>query len=357
MAGAAGFTLADLAKALQARLEGDPARVVTGVATLDRATPAEISFVTHPRYRDAARASRAGAFLASDDVGDLPAPSLRCAAPQRALIELLRLFYPPPTVTPGVDPTAVVARGARVDPTAAIGPLTVVEDGATIGAGVRLHALVYVGQGAEIGAESVLYPHVTVRDGVRLGRRVIVHPGAVLGADGFSYVLDDGRHRKIPQVGRVVIEDDVEIGANAAVDRAMLGDTVIRRGTKVDNLVQIAHNCEVGEDCVIAAQVGIAGSSRIGRGVVLAGQVGVADHLTIGDGVTAAAQTGIHNDIEPGQTIWGTPARPAFQTKRIAVAESQLPELVRRVRALERAVDALTRARGSSTPADGDDGS
>jgi len=353
MARAARFTLAELATALGARLEGDPARVVTGVATLDRATPAEISFVTHARYHDAARVSRAGAFLASDDAGELPGPALRCSAPQRALVDLLLLFHPPATTVPGIDATAVVARGAHVDPTASIGPLTVVEDGAMIGAGARLHALVYVGPGAEIGAESVLYPHVTVRHGVRLGRRVIVHPGAVLGADGFSYVPDAGRHRKVPQVGGVVIEDDVEIGANAAVDRAMLGETVIRRGTKIDNLVQIAHNCDVGEDCVIAAQVGIAGSSRIGRGVVLAGQVGVADHLTVGEGVTAAAQTGIHTDIAAGQTIWGTPARPAFQTKRIAVAANHLPELARRVRALERAVEALTSGRGSA-PGGGD---
>lgn len=352
MARAAGFTLAELAKALHARLDGDPARVVTGVGTLDRATPAEISFVTHARYLDAARTSRAGAFLASDDAGELPGPTLRCAVPQRALIDLLLLFHPPAAAVPGIDATAVVARSARIDPTACIGPLTVVEAGATIGAGARLHALVYVGPGAEIGAESVLHPHVTVRDGVRLGRRVIVHPGAVLGADGFSYVPDGGRHRKVPQVGGVLIEDDVEIGANAAVDRAMLGDTVIRRGTKIDNLVQIAHNCEVGEDSVIAAQVGIAGSCRIGRGVVLAGQVGVADHLTVGDGVTAAAQTGIHISVEAGQTLWGTPARPAFQTKRIVVAENQLPELARRVRALERAVEALTR--GPSAPGGGD---
>ena len=352
--GAAGFTLAELAEALHATLDGDPARVVTGVATLDRATAAEISFVTHARYHAAARASRAGAFLASEEVGELPGPVLRCAAPQRVLIELLLLFYPPAVAAPGIDVTAVVSREARVDPSASIGPLAVVEAGATVGAGVKLHALVYVGRDAKIGDGSILYPHVTVREGVRLGRRVIVHPGAVLGADGFSYVREGGAHRKVPQVGGVLIEDDVEIGANSAIDRAMLGDTVIRRGAKLDNLVQIAHNCEVGEDSVIAAQVGVAGSSRLGRGVVLAGQVGVADHLTVGDGVTAAAQTGIHTSVGPGQTLWGTPARPAFQTKRIAVAANQLPELTRRVRALERAVEALTRRFGSEAPEGGD---
>ena len=354
MAGPAGFTLAELAEALHATLDGDPARVVTGIAPLDRATPVEISFVVHARYQEAARVSRAGAFLAPPDVGDLPAPVLRCASAQRALVDLLLLFHPPAATVPGIDPTAVVARGARVDASASIGPLTVVERGATVGAGARLHALVYVGPGAEIGAGSILYPHVTVREGVRLGRRVIVHPGAVLGADGFGYVPEGGVHLKIPQVGGVVIEDDVEIGANTAIDRAMLGDTVIRRGTKIDNLVQIGHNCEVGEDSIIAGQTGLSGSCRLGRGVVLAGQVGVADHLTVGDGVTAAAQTGIHTNIDPGQTLWGTPARPAMQAKRIAVAEAQLPELVRRVRALERAVQALIR--GDSPAGPGGDG-
>ena len=253
----AGFTLGELAEVLQARLEGDPARVVVGVAPLDSAGPDDISFVTDTRYHDAARASRAGAFLASPEASGLPAPTLRCAAPQQALIDLIRLFHPLVPAPPGVDRTAVVAADARVDATASVGALCVIESRAVVGPGVRLHALVHVGTGVEIGEGSVIYPHVSLREGVRLGRRVIIHPGAVLGADGFGFAFDGSAHRKIPQVGGVLIEDDVEIGANTTIDRATFGDTIVRRGTKIDNLVQIGHNVITGKNCIIVAQVGI----------------------------------------------------------------------------------------------------
>jgi len=339
--GKAGFTLGELAEVLQARLEGDPARVVVGVAPLDSAGPDQISFLTDARYYGAARASRAGAFLAPADATGLPAPALRCAAPQQALIDLIRLFHPLVPAPPGVDRTAVVAADARIHPTASVGPLCVIESGAVVGPGVRLHALVHVGAGVEIGEATLIYPHVSLRDGVRLGRRVIIHAGAVLGADGFGFAFDGSGHRKIPQVGGVLIEDDVEIGANTTIDRATFGDTIIRRGTKIDNLVQIGHNVEVGEHSLLVAQVGVSGSSRLGKGVVLAGQVGVADHVTIGDGVVAGAQAGIPSSLEPGEKVLGTPARPIIQAKRIMVAEARLPELLRQVRALEKRLDEL----------------
>jgi len=337
----AGFTLGKIAEVLQARLEGDPARVVVGVAPLDSAGPDQISFITDTRYHDAARASRAGAFLASPDITGLPAPALRCATPQQAMIDLIRLFHPAVPAPPGVDRTAVVAVDAHVDPAVSIGPLCVIESGAVISAGVRLHALVHVGAGVQIGEGTEIYPHVSLRDGVRLGRRVIIHGGAVLGADGFGFAFDGRGHRKIPQVGGVLIEDDVEIGANTTIDRATFGDTIIRRGTKIDNLVQIGHNVEVGEHSLLVAQVGISGSSRLGKGVVLAGQVGVADHVTLGDGVVAGAQSGIPSSLEAGEKVMGTPARPAIQAKRIMVAEARLPELLRQVRALEKRLDEL----------------
>jgi UDP-3-O-[3-hydroxymyristoyl] glucosamine N-acyltransferase len=348
----AGFTLGEIAEALQAQLEGDPARVVVGVAPLDTAGPDQISFLTDLRYHDAARASRAGAFLAPKTVADLPAPTLHCAAPQQALIDLLRLFHPPVPTAPGIDRTAVVAADARVDSTASVGPLTVIESQAVIGPGVRLHALVYVGPGVQVGEGSVIYPHVSLRDGVRLGRRVVVHPGAVLGADGFGFAFDGNEHRKIPQVGGVLIEDDVEIGANTTIDRATFGDTIVRRGSKIDNLVQIGHNVEVGEHSLLVAQVGVSGSSRLGRGVVLAGQVGVADHVTLGDGVVAAAQTGIPSSLEAGAKVFGTPARPIGLAKRIVVAETRLPELLQRVRTLEQRVERLSAQLGQP-PASG----
>jgi UDP-3-O-[3-hydroxymyristoyl] glucosamine N-acyltransferase len=341
MATPAVFTLGQLAQALDATLDGDPGRVVTGVAPLEHAGPDEISFLTDPRFRQSARASRAGAFLAPLDATDLPAPILRCRTPQRALIDLLRLFHPAERPAAGVHPLAVVEPGAWLDPTVAVGALCVIEAGARLGAGVHLHPLVFVGRDAEIGDETVLHPHVTVREGVRIGRRVIVHAGAVLGADGFGYVFDGAIHRKIPQVGSVLIEDDVEIGAGTTIDRATLGQTVVRRGTKIDNLVQIGHNAEIGADSIIVAQVGISGSVRLGRGVVLAGQVGVADHRTIGDGAVVGARAGVHVDIPAGETWLGTPVRPITQAKRIMAAEGQLPDLVHRLRALERRLAAV----------------
>ena len=338
----AGFTLGELAEALGATLEGDPRRVVTGVAPLQSAGPDQVSFVTNARYHDAAKVSRAGAFVAGADAAGLPAPVLRVRAPQQALVDLLNLFHPPAAVVPGVHPSAVIAADARVDPTAAVAAHAVVDAGARIGPRVRVGPLVYVGGGVEIGEDSVLGAHVVVLAGVRLGRRVVVHPGAVLGADGFGFAFDGAQHRKIPQTGSVLIEDDVEIGANTTIDRATFGDTIVRRGTKIDNLVQIGHNVEVGEHSILVAQVGISGSSRLGRGVVLAGQVGVADHVTIGDGALVGAQAGVPSSLDAGGKFLGTPARPILEAKRIMAAEAKLPELLRRVRALERRLAALT---------------
>ena len=330
------FTLGQLAEALAAKLAGDPDRVVTGVATLDAASPDDISFLIDPRYEAAARSSRAGAFIAPVGTCGLPAPVLECAAPQRSLIELLTLFHPRPAVPPGIDATAVVSVDAVIDPSAAVGPLAVVEAGARIAARVRVHALAYVGAGVEIGEDSVVYPHVVLRDGVTIGRRVVIHAGAVLGADGFGYTQHAGVHHKVPQVGRVLIEDDVEIGANTTIDRATLGATIIRRGAKIDNLVQIAHNVEIGEHAAIAAQSGIAGSSRLGRRALLGGQVGISDHVTVGDDVVAAAQTGIAQDVPAGSKVAGTWARPLALARRVWVAQADLPEMAARLRKLER---------------------
>ena len=341
--GGAGFTLGQLAAILKGTVDGDAARVVTGVATLEAAGPQHIAFVADGRYRQAALASRAGAFLAADDVHDLPAPVIRCREPRLTLIELLHLFHPPASVVAGVDASARVASDARVHPTATVGALAVVEAGAVIGAHVRLHPLVYVGPGAEIGEDSVLHPHVVVREGVRVGRRVIVHAGAVLGADGFGYTWDGSAHRKIPQVGSVVIEDDVEIGANTTIDRGTLGPTIVRRGVKIDNLVMVAHNVEIGEDIVIAAQTGISGSCRVGRGVVLGGQVGIGDHVTVGDGAMLSSQSGVVSDVPAGVKLAGTYGRPLMEFQRIWVTEAQLPDMLRRLRALERRLEELTK--------------
>ena len=335
------FTLGQLAEVLAAKLVGDPDRVVTGVATLDAASPSDVSFLIDPRYEAAARQSRAGAFIAPIGTRGLPAPVLECAAPQRTLVELLTLFHPRATLPAGVDATAVVAADVLLEEEAAVGPLAVIEAGARIGARVQIHALVYVGAGVQIGDDSVVYPHVVLRDGVTVGRRVIIHAGSVLGADGFGYASDGGKYRKIPQVGGVVVEDDVEIGANTTIDRATLGITRIRRGTKIDNLVQVAHNVEIGEDVAVAAQSGIAGSSRLGRGVVLGGQVGIADHVTVGDGAMLSAQAGTTRDVPPGEKMAGTWARPSMQARRIWIAQAELPDMAARLKKLEQRIAEL----------------
>ena len=334
----AQFTLGRIAEALGATLEGDPARVMLGVAPLDIAGPEHVSFLVNPRYDRAVAQSAAGAVVVGRDVEGLPQALLRVDSPQAALIALLRLFYPEPPAATGIHSTAVVGEGAHVDPTAWVGACAVVEPDARIGARSRVGALCFIGAGAVLGDDVVLHPRVVVTDGVRIGDRVVVHPGSVLGADGFGYAFDGTAHRKIPQVGGLRIEDDVEIGANSTIDRATLGDTRIRRGTKIDNLVQVGHNCDVGEDVILVAQVGVSGSCKIGNRAVLAGQVGLADHVTIGTGAVVTAQSGVPNEVPDGEVWSGTPSRPSGETKRIWAAEALLPELLRRFRALEKRV-------------------
>ncbi len=335
------FTLGRLAEALGATLHGDAGQLVRGVAPLESAGPEEISFVTSPKYQRLAAASGAGALVVGPEVPDLERTLLRVASPPAALITLLRLFHPNPPVEPGVHHAAWVAPEARVHPTAAIGPGAVIEGDAVIGPRTFVGALTYVGRGAVLGADVMLYPRVVIRDGVRIGDRVIVHPGAVLGADGFGYAFDGSAHQKIPQVGGLIIEDDVEIGANSAIDRATMGATIVRRGTKIDNLVQIGHNCDIGEHVILVAQVGVSGSCKIGNRAVLAGQVGVSDHVTVGAGAIVTAQSGVKGEVPAGEVWSGYPARPSTEFRRIWAAEAMLPELLKRVRSLEKQVREL----------------
>jgi UDP-3-O-[3-hydroxymyristoyl] glucosamine N-acyltransferase len=345
-------SLGELARLAGGDLEGDPGLEIRGFASLESAGPRDLSFVAAARHLAAARRSAAAALIAPPglDVGGRPV--IRVSQPYAAVAAVLPVFFPEPPVAPGVHPTAVIAAGARVAPEASVGAFAVVAEGAVVAGGAVVHPHVFVGPGCQVGEASVLHPHVVLRAGVVLGRRVVIHPGSVLGADGFGYVFDGEAHRKIPQVGRVVVEDDVEIGANVAIDRATLGETVIGRGTKIDNLVQIGHNVVVGADSVIVAQAGVAGSARLGRRVVLAGQVGIADHVRVGDGAQIGSQAGVHRDVPPGGQQIGTPAMPADPGRRALVALTRLPELLRSVRALDRRVAALeSRAgQGGATP-------
>jgi len=327
--------LGELAQRVGCPLEGDGGIEIAGVRALEEAGPADVTFVTDARHLPRLETSRAGAVILPESVAAAARPVLRTANPYLTLARALAVLHPPAAVPAGIEPTAVVAGDSRVDPGAAIGPLCVIASGVEIGAGTVLDAQVFVGANVRIGRECRIFPQVTVRDGTHIGDRVIVHPGAVIGADGFGYARDGARYVKMPQIGRVILEDDVEIGANVTIDRGTLGATRVGRGTKIDNLVQIAHNVQVGEDTVIVAQVGISGSSQIGSRVTIAGQVGVVDHVRIGDDVTVGAQAGVTKDVPPGTVVLGSPAMPHLEFKRQLAATARVPQLGKALRGLE----------------------
>ena len=333
--------LGELAERLGCRLEGEGGLEISGVRSLEDAGPRDLSFVAHDRYLARLPASAAGAVILAEGWPPVDRPALRTGNPVLALARALTLLHPLPATPPGIHPTAVVASDARVALDVSVGPLTVLGPGVEVGAGTALDAHVSVGAGVRIGKGCRIFPQVVLREGVWLGDGVIVHSGAVLGADGFGYARDGQRHVKIPQIGRVVIEDDVEIGANVTIDRATLGETRIGRGTKIDNLVQIAHNVHVGADTVIVAQVGISGSARIGSRVTLAGQVGVVDHVEIGDDVIVGAQSGVSKAVPAGSIVLGSPAIPHGEFKRQMAAIARLLETRKLVRSLEERLASL----------------
>ena len=332
------FRLAELAELVGGRIEGDPEREVESVRTLDAAGPRDLSFLTQPKYRDRAVASAAGALLVGKEISTagLGRDLLVVDDPSFALSRLIAVFHPAEAREPGVHPTAVLEPGAEVEPSAHVGPYAVIGAGSRIGAGAAIHALAVVGRLCVIGERAVLHPHAVLYDGTEVGAGTIVHAGAVLGADGFGYATSRGAHHKVPQVGRVVVGDDVEIGANSTIDRAMLGETRIGSGTKIDNLVQVGHNVEVGRHCILCGQAGIAGSTRLGDYVVLAGQAGVAGHIQLGDGAQVAAKSAALTSVEPKTQVAGIPAIPLRKWRRQAVSLSRLETMNRRLKALEK---------------------
>lgn len=330
--------LGALAERVGGTLEGDPDRPISGVAPLDRAGPGEITFLSNARYIEQARRSRPGAIIASPG-SELPGMNvIRVQDPYLAMARLLGYFHPPERVEPGVRPGAMVARGAQVDPSAAVLEGARVGEGASVGARSVLHSGVVVGEGCQVGADCLIHPNVTLYPGSVVGDRVVLHAGVVLGSDGFGFAQDGATHVKIPQVGNVVVEDDVEIGANSTVDRATFGSTVIGRGSKIDNLVQVAHNVVLGPGCILVAQSGIAGSTRLGKGVIIAGQSGAVGHITIGDGARIGAKSAVTHDVPAGAFVIGHPAVDARLWKRAAAAFGRLPEIIRRLSRLERGV-------------------
>ena len=336
-----GYTLAELAELLGGSVEGDPTLVITTVSSLQEAQPGAITFVAHQKYLRTLTTAKASAVVL-DRTMPADRPAIRVDQPYRAFATLLTLFYPRPYPRSGIMHPVVMGDRVRLGQDVTLLPFVTLSDDVTLGDRVVLYPGVFVGPGASIGDDTVIYPNVTIYDRVTIGRQVIIHGGAVIGADGFGFITGpDGYHQKIPQVGGVRVEDQVEIGANVCIDRATLGETLIRRGTKIDNLVHIAHNVEVGEDNLLLAQVGISGSCQLGTHVTLAGQVGVSDHVRIGDYATVIAQTGVAKNVEPRAIMTGTPAIPHNLWRRVQAASPRLPELLRTVAALERRIAAL----------------
>jgi UDP-3-O-[3-hydroxymyristoyl] glucosamine N-acyltransferase len=327
----------ELADFLSCTLEGDGAAHVSGVASPVSARAEDLIYVDSPRHLDRAAASAARCVVLAPGI---PMPGkilLRAANPKLIFARAAEWLLPPVPIATGIHPTAVIAPSAQLAPGASVGPYAVIEEDVRIGAGTQIGAFCFLGCGARVGEGCRLYPRVTLYAGARLANRVILHSGAVIGSDGFGYVAENGKRRKFPQAGEVEIHEDVEIGANATIDRGSLDRTEIGAGTKLDNLVHVAHNVRIGENTVIAAQTGVSGSSVIGKNVAVGGQVGIADHCEIEDGAVVGAQAGIPSDkiVRRGQIVWGTPARPLDKFKKQFAWFSRLPELAERVKRLE----------------------
>ena len=331
-------TAQELAEYLGAKLEGNPLTRVSGVAGPEGAGPEDLVYLDAPRFSDRAAASAARCVVVGVGVQIAGKTLLEAADPKLAFAKAAAWILAKPAPPAAIHPTAVISPSAKLAPDCSIGPYVVIEDDAEIGARATIGAFCFVGRAVRVGEDCRLHPRVTLYPGARIGKRVEVHSGAVIGGDGFGYVLGEGRQWKFPQIGSVEIGDDVEIGGNTTIDRGSLETTRIGNGVKIDNLVQIAHNVQVGEHSVIAAQTGVSGSSTLGNNVVVGGQVGIADHCTLEDGAIAGAQAGIPTGktIRRGQIVWGTPARPLAKFKEQYAWFARLPELAERIRALER---------------------
>ncbi|MFN3729159.1 MAG: UDP-3-O-(3-hydroxymyristoyl)glucosamine N-acyltransferase [Fimbriimonadaceae bacterium] len=337
------WTLGHIAAFVGGDLEGPADFVVSRPVLLTSSEPQGIAFVESADFADKLKATPIGAVIAPPGLDVHPKHAIRVPKPRFAFARLLAAFARPLSLEPGIHPSALIHPSAQIDPSACIGAYVVVDADAVIEKGAHLFPHVFVGARSRIGADSMIYPLVAIYHDVSIGARCLVHSGCVIGADGFGFVFDGSIHHKVPHAGGVQIGDDVELGSNTAIDRAMAGDTVIGDGTKLDNLVQVGHNVQIGSHTVVAGLTGFSGSAQVGSRVQIGGQVGIPPHKRVGDDVAIGAKSGVADDLlEPGE-YFGTPARPASRAKRAFLLSAKLPEMLERIRALEREVAELTR--------------
>jgi len=330
------FTLGEIASRIGAELKGDPGLKIRGPATVETAEPGDITFISSHKFRKYIDSTRASAVIVYPGLQSLDRSLLIAKNPHLAFALVMRMFFRPfPELKPGVEKTAVIPEDVFVPESSYVGHHVVISSGARIGENVAIYAGAFIGENTDIGEGSVIFQNATIREKIKIGKNVVIYPNAVIGSDGFGYSWDGSRHLKIPQAGTVVVEDDVEIGAGTTVDRATLGATIIGKGTIIDNLVQIAHNCKIGPGSVICAQTGLAGSTELGSRVTLAGQVGVGGHLKIGDNSVVEGQSGVRSDIAPDSVVFGTPARDVFLAHKIEAILNRLPEYVKKLKKLE----------------------
>ena len=337
--GARSLTADAIADLVKGTVRGVGTTTVQGIAPLDRAGPRDLSFLANRTYAAAMASSRAGVVLVSPELADVEssaAARITVEKPHDALLSVIPHLYPRAGLPrgQGIDPTARIGRGATLGQGVSLGAHAVIGEGARIGDRVVVQANAVVGDGVRVGSDSILWPGVVLYPGTEVGERVLLHAGVRIGSDGYGYVYRDGRHEKIPHVGRCRIEDDVEIGANSTVDRGSIDDTVIGAGTKIDNLVHVGHNVRIGRSCLIMAQVGIAGSARIGDGCVIAGQAGLGGHIVVGHRARIAGQAGVFGSVPDGETWSGYPARPHRESLRASAALLKLPEMLKRIERL-----------------------
>ncbi|MGV3774801.1 MAG: UDP-3-O-(3-hydroxymyristoyl)glucosamine N-acyltransferase [Verrucomicrobiales bacterium] len=335
------YTTRQLADHLRGQILGDETTQIKGFAAADQAREGDLTFAEKGAYLEAAVKSAASVILVSEAATAPGKTLIQVGNVRVAAAKALTFFYPEEKPGVGIHPTASIDSSAQIDPSAFIGAGCVIGGNVKIGANAVLKGGNHIGKDSSLGADVTLHPNVVIYPKTQIGNRVIVHAGTVIGSDGYGYVFDEGRHLKVLQVGNVVIGDDVEIGANAAIDRGALGSTIIGKGTKIDNLVHIAHNVVIGQHCLVMGQVGFAGSTKLGNYCVIASQSGIAGHLKLGNQATVGAKSGVMRDIPDGGTVLGIPAAPDKQTKRQWIAVQQLPEMVRKVRDLEQQLEEL----------------